>query len=194
MSEAVLYSGGARYTRVAMVLHWLVAALLVLNVGLGLSADYVSDSAVRAVIDLHKSVGITVLGLVILRILWRLSHKPPSMPEGYTPWERLTAHVTHAALYIVILALPISGWMHDSAWKGAATHPILLYWLVPWPRIGWIQNVEPHHKETLHTVFFAVHAYAAYALYALLALHIIGALKHQFWDRAPELQRMLPGR
>lgn len=193
MSEATMRSEGARYTGVAMILHWIVAVLLILNVGLGLSADYIPDSTVRSVIDLHKSIGITVLGLVILRILWRLSHKPPAMPETYAPWERFVAHAAHGALYLVILALPVSGWMHDSAWKGAASHPIFLYGLIPWPRIGWIENVEPHYKETLHTVFFSAHVYAAYALYALLALHIIGALKHQFWDREPELQRMLPG-
>lgn len=193
MSETSPRVQRARYTGVAMILHWIVAALLILNVALGLSADYIPDSYVRSVIDLHKSIGITVLGLVILRVLWRVSHKPPAMPKTYAPWERLAAHAAHGALYLVILALPVSGWMHDSAWKGAASHPIFLYGLIPWPRIGWIENVEPHHKETLHTVFFSVHVYAAYALYALLALHIIGALKHQFWDREPELQRMLPG-
>ncbi|WP_210252978.1 cytochrome b [Beijerinckia sp. L45] len=193
MSEAMPRALSARYTGIAMILHWIVAILLIVNVALGLSADYIPDGYVRPVIDLHKSIGITVLGLVILRILWRLSHKPPAMPKTYAPWERFAAHAAHGALYLVILALPVSGWMHDSAWKGAATHPILLYGVIPWPRIGWIENVEPHHKEVLHSVFFAAHAYAAYALYALLALHIIGALKHQFWDREPELQRMLPG-
>jgi cytochrome b561 len=193
MSEAILHSQGSRYTGVAIILHWIVAVLLIVNVVLGLTADYFPESAIRSVIDLHKSIGITVLGLVILRILWRLSHKPPAMPTTYAPWERAAAHFAHGALYLIILALPVSGWMHDSAWKGAATHPILLYGLIPWPRIGWIENVDPAQKERLHTAFFAVHAYAAYALYALLALHIIGALKHQFWDREPELQRMLPG-
>jgi cytochrome b561 len=193
MSEAMSRVQGGRYTGVAIILHWIVAVLLIGNVALGLSADYISDSYVRPVIDLHKSIGITVLGLVILRILWRVSHKPPAMPKTYAPWERFAAHAAHGALYLVILALPVSGWMHDSAWKGAPNHPILLYGLIPWPRIGWIENAEPHHKETLHSVFFEAHVYAAYALYALLALHIIGALKHQFWDREPELQRMLPG-
>jgi cytochrome b561 len=182
-----------RYTGVAITLHWIVAVLLVANVALGLSADYMSDSYVRTVVDLHKSIGITVLGLVILRILWRVTHKPPAMPDSYSPWERIVAHVAHWGLYALIFALPVSGWMHDSAWKGAATHPIVLFGLIPFPRIGWIENVEPHQKENLHTAFFAFHAYAAYALYALVALHIIGALKHQFWDREPELQRMLPG-
>jgi cytochrome b561 len=186
--------GIVRYSGVAMVLHWVVAALILVNVGLGLSADSIPDSYVRSVIDLHKSIGITVLGLVILRVLWRLAHRPPAMPARYGPLERLGAHAAHGVLYLLILALPISGWMHDSAWKGAPSHPMSLYGLVPFPRIGWIEAIEPAEKEHLHTVFFTVHAYAAYALYVLLALHVLGALKHQFWDREPELQRMLPGR
>ena len=194
MSEAMQRAPYPRYTGLAIILHWIVAILLIGNILLALSADYIPDGYVRPVIDLHKSVGISVLGLVVLRILWRLSHPPPVLPTIYGPWERLAAHAAHSALYLVMLALPISGWMHDSAWKGAATHPMLLYGLIPWPRIGWIETIEPHYKETLHMVFFEVHAYAAYAFYALLALHIVGALKHQFWDRERELQRMLPGR
>ena len=180
----------ARYTGTAVVLHWTVAVLIIANLALGLVADYVPDSVVRSVIDLHKSFGITVLGLVILRILWRFAHKPPAMPASYPPLERRSAHAAHIVLYLLILALPISGWLHDSAWKGAANHPIRLYGLIPWPRIGWIEHAEPAEKEHLHTLFFNVHAYAAYVLYALLALHILGALKHQFWDHEPELQRM----
>lgn len=194
MSEVMEPVGVRRYTKVAMGLHWLVALLLLINVGLGLSADYVPDDAVRAVVDLHKSIGITVLGLVLLRILWRLSHKPPALPPSYGRVERGLAHAAHAALYVIILALPLTGWLHDSAWRGAPTHPVFLYGLVPWPRIGWIEHMEPHRKEELHSFFFSLHAGAAYVLYGLLALHILGALKHQFWDREAELQRMLPGR
>src|ERR1700709_1137190 len=112
MSEAMRRVQGGRYTGVAMILHWAVAVLLIGNVALGLSADYIPDGYVRGVIDLHKSIGITVLGLVLLRILWRLSHKPPAMPKTYAPWERFAAHAAHGALYLVILALPLSGWMH----------------------------------------------------------------------------------
>jgi cytochrome b561 len=182
-----------RYTGVAIALHWIVAILILANVVLGLVADAIPDSYVRAAIDLHKSFGITVLGLVLLRILWRLAHRPPPLPASYSPLERIASHGVHGLLYLVILALPVSGWLHDSAWKGAASHPLSLYGLVPWPRIGLIESIEPVQKEHLHDIFFAAHAAAAYALYALLALHIIGALKHQFWDREPELQRMLPG-
>ena len=180
----------SRYTRTAVVLHWGVAVLIVANVALGLAFDYVPDEWVRWVIDTHKSTGITVLGLVLLRILWRIGHPPPPMPSRYARWERIGAHAAHGVLYALILALPLSGWMHDSAWKDAATHPMTLYGVLPWPRIGWIANLEPVQKERLHDLFGGFHVAFGYVLYALLFLHIAGALKHQWLDKEPELQRM----
>lgn len=179
-----------RYTRVAVVLHWLVALLILCNVGLGLSFDRLPDDLVRTAVDTHKSIGITVLGLVLLRILWRLGHPPPPLPLAYARWERTASHATHILLYGVMLALPLSGWLHDSAWKDAATHPMQLFGVIGWPRIGFIESTDPVTKEMLHTRFGALHVYMGYALYALLALHIGGALKHQWLDREPELQRM----
>ena len=179
-----------RYTRTAVVLHWLIAALIVANVVLALSAESLPDDWVRPVIDAHKSTGITVLGLVLLRILWRIGHPPPPLPRSYARWERIGAHVAHGALYALMLLLPISGWMHDSAWKDAAAHPMQLFGLVPWPRIGWIMQIEPATKEQLHDLFGNFHTAFGYVLYVLLFLHIAGALKHQWLDRQQELQRM----
>ena len=176
-----------RYTRTAVVLHWLVAVLIIANVALALSADSLPDEWVRPVIDAHKSTGITVLGLVLLRILWRIGHPPPPLPRSYARWERFAAH---GALYALMLLLPLSGWLHDSAWKDAATHPMQLFGLVPWPRIGFIQSIEPVTKESLHDLFGTFHTAFGYILYGLLALHVAGALKHQLIDRNPELQRM----
>ncbi len=194
MSQVMTHPPLARYTGTAMALHWIIAGLLAVNVTLGLIVDLIPESTVRTSIDLHKSIGITVLGLVLLRILWRFSHRPPAMPRTYAPWERLGAHAAHLALYLLILAMPVTGWMHDSAFKDAAQHPLMLFGLVPFPRIGWIANAAPAEKEHLHMLFYSFHTYIAYALYGLVALHILGALKHQLWDREPELQRMLPRR
>ena len=180
----------ARYTRIAILFHWVIAVLIVCNVALALSADVLPDSWVRTVIDTHKSIGITVLGLGLLRLLWRAGHPPPPLPADYPRWQRIAAHGVHAVLYLLILALPLSGWMHDSAWKDAAGHPMQLFHLVPWPRIGWIQNVDPQAKEGLHTLFGSLHAWLGYALYAVVALHVGAALKHQFIDKHRELQRI----
>ena len=179
-----------RYTRTAVVLHWVVAALILANLALALSVDQLNDAWVRPVIDTHKSIGITVLGLALLRILWRLAHKPPPLPQGYTRWEKRAAHIAHGLLYAFMIAMPLSGWMHDSAWKDAATHPMRLFRVVPWERLGFITAMEPAAKEALHTLLGTIHASLGYTLLALLLLHIGGALKHQWMDRDPELQRM----
>lgn len=179
-----------RYTRTAVVLHWTIAALMIVNVAMVLVVDALPEGAVRPVIDAHKSTGITVLGLASLRLLWRLSHRPPPFPDGYARWERVGAHAAHALLYGLMLALPLSGWLHDSAWKDAPTHPMRWFGLVPWPRIGFIQALEPGLKESLHDVFGQAHRWLGYGLYALLALHVGAALKHQWVDREDELERM----
>ena len=181
-----------RYTRIAIWLHWLVAVLILANTALVLRVDSWPDDWVRPVIDMHKSIGITVLGLVVLRILWRLGHPPPPLPKTYRPWERVVSHMAHGLLYLLILALPLSGWMHDSAWKDGATHPMRLFGLLPWPRIGVIETLEPTFKERMHSVLFSVHVDVAWALYALLALHVAGALKHEVFDRQREIARMWP--
>lgn len=181
-----------KYTRTAMVLHWLIALLMIMNVSLIWLVDVVPEERVRWMIDSHKSIGITVLGLALLRLLWRYTHKPPELPGNYALWERRASRVAHGLLYALIFLLPLSGWMHDSAWKDAATHPMQLFGLMPWPRIGWIMNVEPTTKEMLHGVLGAVHEWAGFVLYALFALHVGGAMKHQWVDKEKELQRILP--
>jgi cytochrome b561 len=173
------------------MLHWAVAALIGANLLLGWT--FPEHNPARALIDLHKSLGITVLGLVIVRLLWRATHTPPPMP-AYADWERRLAHAVHWLLYGLIILAPLSGWMHDSAWKGAPEHPFKLFWIVPFFRIGAIERLDPVTKEHWHSALFQVHGALAYALAAAWALHVAGALKHQFLDRKPELQRMWWGK
>ncbi len=179
-----------KYTKVAVILHWLIALGIALNVVLALTNDYFSDATSRIMIDLHKSIGITVLGLVILRIVWRLTHTPPPFPAHYKPWEKLAAHAAHYTLYGLIIFMPLTGWIHDSAFSQAAAHPLVLFWFIPWFRISFIANLDPATKDQVHHLFGTIHTYGSYALYAVLTAHILGALKHQFIDRHPELQRM----
>jgi len=173
-----------------MVLHWLIALCILCNVILGIGANYAPDAWVRPIINLHKSIGITVLFLVLARIVWRLTHTPPALPDNYPPLERITAHIVHFLLYALILALPVSGWIHDSAFASAAQHPLILFGVIPWFRLGFITSVAPVAKEHIHSLFGMIHTYLGYALYGVFALHILGAFKHQFFDRDPEIQRM----
>jgi cytochrome b561 len=182
-----------RYTRVAVVLHWLIAVMIVTNVVLAWTWGYLPDADVRPTIDVHKSIGVTVLGLALLRLLWRLSHPAPPFPKLYRPWEVTMSHVVHGLLYLVMLGLPLSGWIMDSAWDKAAANPMHYFGLFEWPRIAPIVRMDPATKKHLHSLFGTGHTLSAYALYALLFLHVAGALKHQFIDRERELQRMWPG-
>lgn len=179
-----------RYTTPAIWLHWLVAIGIIINIALAWTWDSLPDAQVRPAIDLHKSIGITVLGLAILRLLWRFTHQPPALPTTYQRWEITTSHITHWALYLLIFAMPITGWMHDSAFKDAAAHPILLFGIVPFPRISYIAALDPVTKEQMHKLFGEFHEIAAKFVYVLVGLHILGALKHQFLDKTRELQRM----
>lgn len=181
-----------RYSRPAIWLHWIVAVLMTGNVALGLYAEAAPEDWIRPIVDTHKSIGLTVLGLAILRLSWRLSHAPPPPPSSYRRWERLAAQGAHGLLYGLIFALPLTGWAHDSAWKAAPSHPLRWFGLVDFPRIGWLVSQPEDHKDWWHDLFGVAHTAAGYALYALVALHILGALKHQFIDKERELQRMAP--
>ena len=184
-------SPSARYTTAAIMLHWAIAALIAANLLLAWSFGLVPENGLRTLIDIHKSIGITVLGLAILRVLWRATHTPPPL-AACRPWERIAAHAVHRMLYGLIFLLPISGWMHDSAWKGANSHPMKLFFVIPWFRIGTIEHIDPMSKEYWHSLLFTVHVSLAYVLYGMIIAHVAGALKHQFLDGKPELQRMWP--
>lgn len=183
-----------RYTKTAMILHWVVAVAIAINVVLVWCVNLFGKGWRQPLIDTHKSIGITILGLVILRLLWRFSNKPPAFPKVYSAGERLVAHVAHIAFYGVLIALPLSGWVRDSAWKMAAQNPMKLYFSIPWPRFEFIMNMDPEVKAMIHPVAGQVHHWLAYVLYALFLLHVCAALKHQWIDRHPELERMLPER
>jgi cytochrome b561 len=189
---------GQKYTKVAIWLHWLVAIGIIVNVllawvwPLGDHNDAIGEY-VRPMIDTHKAVGLTVLGLAVLRLLWRISHRPPPFPPSYKPWEATLAHVVHWGLYFVILAMPITGYVMDSAWDKAVDNPIKWFGLFEIPRLGFLINLPPDSKKWAHDTFGAAHGLIAYLVYALFVLHIAGALKHQLQGHR-ELRRMGLGR
>ena len=183
-----------RYSGIAIALHWLVGALMIVNVGLGLSTEAFGKANTRFMIGTHESVGVTILGLMIMRVLWRASHRSPEFPESYKPWDRRLSLAVHVLLYLVALGMPVSGLIHDSAWNLAPTIKWQWFGLFEWPRIGWIMGLEPGLKQFLHVGFGKLHELLAWVLYLLFALHVGGALKHQLIDREKELQRMWPAR
>ncbi len=181
-----------KYTGVAIALHWIIAVGIIVNAALPWIWEAVSDDAVRPLIDAHKSIGVTVLGLAVMRLLWRLTHRPPALPASYKPWEVTASHAAHWALYAIIFAMPLTGWIMDSAWKDAATHPMHWFGLFEWPRIAPVMALDEATKKSVHDSFGAAHSLLGWVLYGLFALHVGAALKHQWMDGEAELQRMLP--
>ena len=181
-----------RYSKPAIALHWLIALFILCNLLLAWIWPFLPDENVRPAINWHKSIGILVLGLAIMRLLWRFGHRPPAMPTGFQRWEIRLSNITHVLLYMIMFGLPLSGWIMDSAWEKAAQNPMIFMNLFEWPRLGFIMALDPATKETIHDGFGAAHGNLAILLYLLFVLHVAGALKHQFWDKEPELQRMWP--
>ena len=181
---------GARYTAVAIVLHWLIALAILVQIGLGLAMTQLALSPMRQfqLYQLHKSVGITVLLLVLLRVLWRLGHRPPPLPTAMPAVERRAAEGTHLLLYTLLLGLPLTGWAVVSA--SPFNIPTVLYGIVPWPHLPVLPGL--HDKAPVEAVLKAIHAYGAWVLIAVLALHIGAALRHAFLLRDDVLWRMLP--
>lgn len=138
--------------------------------------------------QLHKSVGITILLAAILRILWRLTHRPPELPADMPAVEKLAAHAGHFGLYALMLALPLTGWALVSA---SVLHiPTFLYGAIPWPDLPILSAL--HDKAPAEAALKAIHATGAFGLIALVSLHAAAALRHHFIVRDDVLTRMLP--
>ena len=171
------------YTRTAQWLHWLVAVLILANLTLGLTMvdmPGISPAKLRF-FNWHKWVGVTVFALVALRLAWRWLHPPPALPAAMPDWERRAAKASHAALYVLMVALPLSGYFYSLA----AGFPVVYLGVLPLPVL-----IQPDPQ--LKQVLVVLHHVLAWTLMALLALHIAAALKHRIVDHDGVLERMLP--
>ena len=182
-------AAAARYATLTIVLHWLIAALLLFEVALGLNMQDARGTAKFAVFQLHKSVGITILPLVLLRILSRFHRRPP--PLTASGWERSLAKTVHGTFYLLLIALPVSGWIVVSASKIVV--PTLLYGTIPWPHVPGFATLAADAKQAWNNTAKFVHVNLVNVLYLLVALHLAGALKHHFIDRDGDMARMAPG-
>lgn len=176
MSTAPHYKSGAKW------LHWLIALMVfgLLGVGLYMTDLRISPQKIQLYMT-HKSVGLTVLMLMLLRLAYRLKNPAPALPVGIPGWQKTASHISHAALYLLLFAMPISGWLMNSA----SGFPMKYFGLVRVP------GLIARSQENL-ALFKAVHFYIAWTLMALIAVHILAALKHHFIDRDTVLRRMLP--
>ena len=176
-------STATRYTPVAVVLHWLMALAIIGSFCVGLYMADLPFSLTRLKLyNWHKWAGVTILALAALRLLWRLTHRPPAdLPAP--AWQRFAAHATHWALYALFFLVPLAGWAYSSA----AGFPIVLFGVLPLPDF-----VSP--DRALAEVLKQRHSQLAWALAVVVLLHVAAALKHHFIDRDGLLHRMLPAR
>jgi cytochrome b561 len=185
--EAML--SGDRYNAAAIVLHWLIALLIVVQLFLGWwMNEWVPDHSPQqdAIQSWHVSLGVTILLLVIVRIAARIARPPPPEPADIPGWERPLINITHSLFYVLLLAIPLTGW----ALISTGSDPISL-WGLPWPRLPGMSQYA--HDRAVRHGLKSIHTYWLIWLALLnLALHVAGALKHQF-DGHPVLWRMLPG-
>ncbi len=213
MSDAVVDDAGAasnveakaayaRYTRVAMLLHWVIAAAILFQIwsgwsvhetiahgGASVTAEAQESAAV--LLQTHKSIGLVVLALSLLRLAWRLANPTPPLPAGMPGWQRFASSASHALLYGAMIGAPLMGWIYASA-SGIVVRPewVRLYEA---PLLPWLPELESEAREAIAGVSRELHGLIAWGMAILLILHVLAALKHHFVDRDAVLARMTPG-
>jgi cytochrome b561 len=168
------------YTRTAVALHWLIVGLVAVGFTLGwIMTDLAVSPLKLRMYNWHKWVGITVLGLAVVRVLWRLTHRPPALLPA-PAWQRMAAQAVHGLLYLVMVLLPLSGWIYSNA----AGFPVVYLGLWRLPDLV-------AKDKALAEVLVQRHELLGAVLLALVTLHALAALKHHFFDRDDTLRRML---
>ena len=173
----------ARYSRVAIWLHWIIAALIALNLLLGFFAEEFERPVRSAMMNVHKATGFTILALTLARIAWRLGHRPPPFDPVLRPWEVSLARLIHGLFYLFLIVMPITGWLVASSGGRPVTSYFGLFDIAPLP---------VSRTEETHEFWEEVHEFLAYTALALIALHVAGALKHHFDGHRHLIGRMAP--
>jgi cytochrome b561 len=174
-----------RYNTVAIVLHWMIALLIIglIVFGLLMTQEWVPNRFV--IYQWHKSIGIAVLVLSVMRLFWRLTHKPPALPTTMPKWQHLASHATHGLFYGLMIVMPLLGWAMVSA--SELPIPTVLFGLIPLPDMPGVPEAD-----VVASRFRLLHEIGAKLFIALIVLHIGAALKHHFKDRDDVLRRMAP--
>jgi cytochrome b561 len=181
-------AAAARYSLTAIVLHWVLGLTILGMFGIGLYMTDLPFSPTKLKLyNWHKWAGITVLVLSAVRLLWRVTHRPPALPDAIAQampaWQRWAHHGTHHALYALFFLVPLIGWAYSSA----AGFPVVVFGVLSLP------DFVPVDKA-LAEMIKPLHEFSAFALIGLAGLHIAAALKHQWIDKDGLLNRMLPSR
>lgn len=168
-----------KYNRGARAFHWTIAIFIIVNIALGLLHEPLEK--IVQLMPLHKSIGLSVLVLTVGRIGWRLAWTKPPWPGSVTPFERAVASGTHFLLYVLMLAMPLTGWVFSSAGK----YPLTFFDLFPWPKLPVVKD------SLLAGLTHEAHEILGWVMLALIVLHVAAALRHHFVLKDSILRRML---
>lgn len=174
-----------RYSRIAITLHWAMALAFLLMIGSGLAFDNIEmDKSFKfSLYQWHKSLGLTVLVLAVIRLLWRAIHRPPALPSVLSKFDNLAAHAGHWALYALMFGVPLSGWyMVSSSSYGL---PTIYFGWFEWPHLP-----VGEYKKVINDISREAHEILAFAFMGMIGIHIAAALKHEWFDKVPLLHRM----
>ena len=173
----------ARYNNVAIALHWLIAVGVLVMIGLGwYMTDIPKGTPERAYFfNLHKSIGVTVGVLALIRLWWRATHRPPPLPGSMAGWEVSAAKLNHALLYACIIAMPVIGFLASNFTK----YGVKYFGIQIGPFFA--------ENQALRDSLQAVHGLLSYLLVVLVIVHVLAAFKHLLVDKDGVFQRMLPG-
>ena len=173
----------ARYSYVAMAFHWIIAGLVIWNWRIAENAHHAADRAQgAALMGDHKAIGITILVLTLGRLAWRLTHPLPPLPGNYASWEKVLARTTHVTFYALLILLPLGAWIANSL----SGRTIDMFGLFTIPALPLGSN------SALAGTIFEIHGTVGGLMIWLIGLHVLGALKHTFFDRDGGIFRMLP--
>lgn len=179
------------YNAGAKLLHWLIAGLVLALLAVGMAMVRITDLQLKfQLYQLHKSMGVTVLWLMLLRLIWRFLALPPALPAAMPAWERFAAHATHVVLYVLLFAMPLSGWIIIST--SAFNIPTVLYGVLPWPHIPSLVELGAETKKMVEQAAKNAHATMGWALLSLVVLHIAASLRHSLILKDGVMLRMLP--
>lgn len=171
-----------RYSTGAIILHWAIAIAVIVTWRIAESVEHASDAQSEAIMANHMALGVVIFALTVARLIWRLTHTQPPFPRDLARWEAVLARIVHFTFYVLLLGLPLMGWIGNSLEDG----PIDVFGLFTLPALP-----LSHDKRLGHEIL-EVHGTLGSVMIYLIGLHVLGALKHHFFDRNGELYRMLP--
>lgn len=182
----------ARYTIVAVILHWTMAVLLTMQIfgGWTMTDEATPRAQAFQMFQLHKSFGFTILALSFVRLAWRIMNPPPPAPTDMPGWQKVVAELTHFGFYVLMIGIPLSGWIMIST----APYTVTTLWfgLFEIPKVAALAGLDAAAKKIWNEAAGSAHSALVWGTIGLWALHVGAALKHHIIDRDDVLTRMIP--